>query len=92
MLKNLKKSNPKADFLISDFSFLHESVIKSESTIEINRPIISTKKESPHEKEGYKTIFDPKIGTADIFFQTDFNLLKFLTKEIFKKEVKIISF
>jgi hypothetical protein len=87
MLKNVKKNSPKADFLISDFSSLHESIHQTENKLEINRPIISTKKEAAHEKNDFLTILDPDIGTADIFFQTDFDFLQYMTARLFNKTV-----
>ena len=90
-LKNIYKKVPDADLLISDFSSLFESIHKEKDIIELNRPIISTKSEGPSEKQDYKTILDPKIGTSDIFFQTDFDFLQFLVNKIFKKQVIVCN-
>jgi hypothetical protein len=87
MLKNMSQTNPHADFVIADFSFFLESYLESQDSVEINRPIISIKGDESHEKTDFKTIIDPEIGTSDIFYQTDFEFLKLLVKEIFNKEV-----
>ena len=87
MLKNIHKTNPHADFLISDFSFLLESFKNNPKSVEINRPIISHKGSGSDEKTDYNSILDPELGTTDVFYQTDFDFLKLLVENVFKKEV-----
>ena len=78
MLKRLKKLLPNAHYIMGDFDLLRES---PSSLIGINAPIVSTKLEKSEEKKDYGNYLVPR-GSADIFFPTDFSLLKLMHSRI----------
>jgi len=55
------------------------------SSIGINAPIVSTKLEKSDQKKDYSDYLVPR-GTADIFFPTNFRLIKLMHDEITKKD------
>ncbi len=72
MLENLHKQLPNAEYVMSDFDLLRNS---PSNKIGFNAPTVSTKLEESDAKEDFSNYLVPR-GKADIFFPTDFRLLK----------------
>lgn len=82
MLRKLNSTIPRANYIFSDFDLLRESPF---SLAGVNAPTVSTKLENSSEKKDYDSYLVDR-GAADIFFPTDFRLLKLMYEDISKKE------
>jgi hypothetical protein len=71
MLKRLKYNIPNAHLVISDFDSLPSQISG------VNAPIVSHKGKQSHEKIYYGTYLVDR-GSADIFFPTNFDLLRLM--------------
>ena len=87
MLKNLNKTLPNADFIMSDFDLLRNS---PSNRIGFNAPTVSTKLEASDAKVDYSSYLVPR-GKADIFFPTDFRFLKALYQNVTGKKSLIMK-
>lgn len=77
-LKKLNKVIPNSHYIIADFDSLREA---ESARIGINAPVVSTKLEKSDEKLDYSDYLVPR-GVADIFFPTDFSMLKDMHQSI----------
>lgn len=91
MLKQVEKSNPHAEFLISDFSSFTQMQFATDSSVELNCPMVSIKQESAGAKLGFRSALDPEMGKSDIFYATDFDFLQYLFAEVFGKSVTVVG-
>jgi len=87
MLKLLNSMLPNAHFIFSDFDLLRES---RSSLIGHLAPTVSTKLEQSEDKKDYKDYLVPR-GSADIFFPTDFKLLKMMHSKVTQKNCQIMK-
>ena len=87
MLKNVNKYIPNHHYIMADFDMLSakESAIQG-----INAPIVSKKLEKSHEKHDFKSYLVPR-GEADIFFPTNFQLLKHMYKKVTNQRSKVLK-
>ena len=74
MMKNLHKVLPNAHYVMSDFDLLRDSPSSLEG---FNAPTVSTKLEESEAKKDYDSYLVDR-GAADIFFPTDFRLLRLM--------------
>lgn len=89
MLENLNKKIPRAEYIMSDFDLLRNS---PSNRTGFNAPTVSTKLDASEAKKDYETYLVPR-GQADIFFPTDFRLLKAMHHRVTgKKSVVMKSF
>eukprot|EP01015_Nassula_variabilis_P005975 TRINITY_DN1453_c0_g1_i7.p3 TRINITY_DN1453_c0_g1~~TRINITY_DN1453_c0_g1_i7.p3 ORF type:complete len:103 (+),score=9.49 TRINITY_DN1453_c0_g1_i7:188-496(+) len=87
MLERLTKQIPNHQFIMADFDMLREA----ESALTgILAPVVSHKLDKSHEKRDYPTYLVPR-GDADIFFPTDFQLLKSMYKSMSKQNSRIMK-
>ena len=89
--EQINANYPKVNFILSDFCSLPLNGNSSPDIIEINPPIISTKMDVAHESKDYKFVFEPAFGTADIFFPTDFELIRSVLESVQHKKYNIES-
>lgn len=87
MFQNLKKTLPKAVYIMSDFDLLRNS---PSNRTGFNAPTVSTKLEASEAKKDYDSYLVPR-GTADIFFPTDFRLLKAMYQKVTGKKSLIMK-
>ncbi len=82
MLKHLRDSVPNHHLIIADFDSLRSEQSSREG---LNAPIVSKKLKKSHEKQDFENYL-VKQGEADIFFPTNFYLLKNMYYEVCKKK------
>ena len=87
-LKNLAKNIPNNHLIISDFDMLSNSI--STRNQGINAPVVSKKLEKAQSKHDYDNYLI-ECGEGDIFFPTNFKLLRYLYKEICNKNSWIMK-
>jgi len=86
-LKRLKTTLPNAHYIIADFDNLKAAPSYNSG---IYAPIVSTKLEDSSAKKDYMSYLVPR-GVADIFFPTDFLLVKEMHKSITGKNGRILK-
>lgn len=79
VLDNLKKNTPNAHLILADFDLLQSS---KSSKIGLMAPTVSKKLEGSDEKFDFEDYLVPR-GEADIFFPTDFRLIREMTTDTF---------
>jgi hypothetical protein len=87
MLKNIGKQFPNGHLIISDFDLLRESY---SSLMGVNAPIVSRKLKESSDKQDFDDIY-VKRGEADIFFPTNFRLLREMVKSATGKEAEYMK-
>lgn len=86
-LRNLKKHLPNCHLVVSDFDLL----LESESSLGgVYAPTVSTKLEKSDEKRDHESYLVDR-GAADIFFPTDFRLLRSMYEKVFDKRSEVLK-
>jgi hypothetical protein len=90
MVSKLRAQLPKAEFVMSDFSTL-PSLSPTDGVLEINRPIISRKLARSEESQDYQSVLDSEFGSVDIFFPSDFDLVKRVLEKFSDVEYQVMT-
>lgn len=87
MIQNIDKIFPNNHMIISDFDMLREA---RSARVGINAPIVSKKMKESEEKHDFDNIYVDR-GEADIFFPTDFRLLREMYISVTGKEATFMK-
>lgn len=90
IVSKLKEQLPNSEFVMSDFSSL-PSLSPIDGILEINRPIISRKLARSEECKDYNTVLEPEFGSVDIFFPSDFDLVKKILEKFSSTEYQVMN-
>lgn len=86
----LKEQLPNSEFVMSDFSSL-PSISPTDGVLEINRPIVSRKLARSEECQDYQSVLEPEFGSVDIFFPSDFDLVRKILERFSDSPYQIIN-